>query len=223
MVAKSADHSTSEEIIKAQPSVAEHLSRTALRLFALKGYTATSVSEIVEAAGVTKPMLYYYYGSKEQLARKLVVEPLQAHLAKLQALGESTGDPFTRQVAWLAEQLEFTRTDADRARFVFALYFGPLGAELAAAVGEFGLGARVVVTKIVRERPELAGWADERVEEYVSAIHGQMLSTVIEMLYAEPGSQRERWSSAELAARLMHGLDSGYIPRPVVLPPAGRV
>lgn len=223
MVAKSAVHSTSEEIIKAQPSVAEHLSRTALRLFALKGYTATSVNEIVEAAGVTKPMLYYYYGSKEQLARKLVVEPLQAHLVKLQALGESTDEPFARQVAWLAEQLEFTRTDADRARFVFALYFGPLGAELAAAVGEFGLGARVALTKIVRERPEMVEWTDERMEEYVSAIHGQMLSTVIEMLYAQQGSPRDRVSSAELAARLMQALDTGYIPQIAATSPAGRV
>ncbi len=42
--------------------------RVAARLFATRGFEATSVREIVEAAGVTKPTLYYYFGSKEGLA-----------------------------------------------------------------------------------------------------------------------------------------------------------
>ena len=37
----------------------------ALGLFAAKGYEAVSVSELTEAAGITKPTLYYYFGSKE--------------------------------------------------------------------------------------------------------------------------------------------------------------
>ena len=37
----------------------------ALQLFAAKGYEGVSVSEITEAAGITKPTLYYYFGSKE--------------------------------------------------------------------------------------------------------------------------------------------------------------
>ncbi|MBW1998817.1 MAG: TetR/AcrR family transcriptional regulator [Deltaproteobacteria bacterium] len=38
-----------------------------ISLFAEKGYASTSVREIVERAGVTKPVLYYYFGSKEGL------------------------------------------------------------------------------------------------------------------------------------------------------------
>ena len=37
----------------------------ALELFAAKGYEGVSVSELTEAAGITKPTLYYYFGSKE--------------------------------------------------------------------------------------------------------------------------------------------------------------
>ncbi len=39
----------------------------ATRLFASKGYAATSVREVVEACGCTKPALYYYFRSKEAL------------------------------------------------------------------------------------------------------------------------------------------------------------
>lgn len=202
---------TSEDLAETAPSVAEHLGRTALRLFAGKGYTATSVSEIVLAAGVTKPTLYYYYGSKEQLARKLVVEPLEALQAELQSLEQGTATPLAREIAWLAAQLEFTKTDTDRARFVFALYFGPLGAELADAVASYGLNARAVIKKIVQARSEMADWTDERLEDYVRAIHGQMVSTVIEMLYAQPDSGLSKIPSTELAARLIHDLDGGYL------------
>lgn len=37
----------------------------AIVLFATKGYAATSVRELVAATGVTKPTLYYHFGSKE--------------------------------------------------------------------------------------------------------------------------------------------------------------
>ncbi|MCC6575289.1 MAG: efflux RND transporter periplasmic adaptor subunit [Planctomycetes bacterium] len=44
----------------------------AAELFAARGYDAVSVREIVEACGVTKPALYYHYGSKEGLARAVI-------------------------------------------------------------------------------------------------------------------------------------------------------
>ena len=39
----------------------------ALELFSAKGYEGVSVSELTEAAGITKPTLYYYFKSKEGL------------------------------------------------------------------------------------------------------------------------------------------------------------
>ena len=39
----------------------------AARLFASHGYAGTSVREIIRAAGVSRPVLYYHFGSKEGL------------------------------------------------------------------------------------------------------------------------------------------------------------
>ncbi len=44
----------------------------ALTLFAEKGYEAASVREIIEATGVTRPVLYYFCSSKEDLFKRLV-------------------------------------------------------------------------------------------------------------------------------------------------------
>ena len=46
----------------------------AMGLFAAKGFAATSTREIVEAAGVTKPTLYHYFGSKRGLLDALIDE-----------------------------------------------------------------------------------------------------------------------------------------------------
>lgn len=44
----------------------------ALYLFSQRGYDAVGVSEVVEAAGVTKPTLYYYFSSKRGLLDALL-------------------------------------------------------------------------------------------------------------------------------------------------------
>jgi AcrR family transcriptional regulator len=55
-----------------QPPSAERILRAALDLFAVKGYDATAVREICEAAGITKPTLYHFYGSKDGVFQALV-------------------------------------------------------------------------------------------------------------------------------------------------------
>jgi TetR/AcrR family transcriptional regulator len=57
----------------------------ALDLFSSKGYDATSVREICEAAEITKPTLYHFYGSKEGVYRALIDGTLHAFHEKLQS------------------------------------------------------------------------------------------------------------------------------------------
>jgi len=194
--------------------VADHLARTALKLFARKGYTATSVNEIVEAAGVTKPMLYYYFKSKEQLARHLVIEPLDHLLQAMTDADNQAENPLESQVRWLSLQIHFSRVDPDRARFVFALYFGPLGADLADAVGSFGLRARELLIAIVRRRSEILQLPDSRIEAYIRAINGQMVSTVIDILY-NPDSPLWHEPADLLARQLLVDLDNGFLQQPL--------
>ncbi len=54
----------------------------AARLFASQGYTATSMNEVAEACGVSKPSLYHYVHDKQQL----LVEIAAAHITRLEAV-----------------------------------------------------------------------------------------------------------------------------------------
>src|SRR5512144_1403704 len=52
----------------------ERLLRAAADVFDRKGYAAASVREIVEQAGITKPVLYYHFGSKEGMLSAILEE-----------------------------------------------------------------------------------------------------------------------------------------------------
>jgi AcrR family transcriptional regulator len=53
--------------MEAQSSNRQIILDRAISLFFEKGYDGVGVAEIVQASGITKPTLYYYFGSKEGL------------------------------------------------------------------------------------------------------------------------------------------------------------
>ena len=71
----------------ARETARERILRVAARLYARRGYEGISMRQIAEAAGVTKPLVYYHFGSKEQLFSSLMREALDHwHAITRQAL-----------------------------------------------------------------------------------------------------------------------------------------
>ncbi|PYI56380.1 TetR/AcrR family transcriptional regulator [Paenibacillus flagellatus] len=56
--------------------------QTALKLFSRNGYSATTTKQIAEACGVAEGLLFYYFGSKEELMRTVVRTFSFAELAR---------------------------------------------------------------------------------------------------------------------------------------------
>jgi AcrR family transcriptional regulator len=97
----------------------------ALQLFSTRGYDAVGVQEIVEAAGITKPTLYHYFGSKQGLLAALLKEyskPLYA--AVKTASGYRHDLPLTlNQVAKV--YFDFANRNKTFCRLQLALWFAP--------------------------------------------------------------------------------------------------
>jgi TetR/AcrR family transcriptional regulator len=64
----------------------------ALNLFAARGYDGVGVQEICEAAEITKPTLYYYFGSKRGLIEALIHERCEPFLAEVSRAAAYSGD-----------------------------------------------------------------------------------------------------------------------------------
>ena len=73
------------------------LLEVALQVFADKGFYGTSMNEVAEAAGVTKPVLYQHFTSKEALYRELVDE-LGTRLERAIVEGVADADGPRQQV-----------------------------------------------------------------------------------------------------------------------------
>jgi AcrR family transcriptional regulator len=160
------------------------VARVAARLFAANGFDATPVRAIVEAAGVTKPTLYYHFGSKEGLAQALLTVPLTGLLETLRGIAAEEGDPVEVLVRTVEAHFAFCREDPDRARFYYALCFGPHGSS--ALFGElvrFDAGLKEQLEGVVRRLAE-AGVVDAaRVGHCAQACRGLITMATIEFLY----------------------------------------
>ncbi|RTL69652.1 MAG: TetR/AcrR family transcriptional regulator [Pseudonocardiaceae bacterium] len=70
--------------------VENELLEHATRLFAERGFAGTSLQDIADALGITRPALYYYVKSKDELLARLVTEVTNGPRDELDALAART-------------------------------------------------------------------------------------------------------------------------------------
>ena len=105
--------------------VRERLLSGATALFASKGYAATTVREIVERAGVTKPVLYYYFRSKEGIYLDLMREPFGKFAALVEEAVLEAGSANDRLFRLCLHAYDIFVENIDAARVMYSIYYGP--------------------------------------------------------------------------------------------------
>lgn len=95
------------------PEVRSRILREATRLFGARGYGATSVREVVDAAGVTKPTLYYWFANKEALFREAVAAQLDAEALLIERHLRGDGPPLARVRAFVAAYIAQAASDRE--------------------------------------------------------------------------------------------------------------
>src|SRR5687767_8201057 len=113
-----------------QATSAERILSVALDLFAIKGYDATAVREICESAGITKPTLYHFFGSKDGVLQALVQTGFQQYRAIVNAAMDTPGS-FKERVKVLARSVfESARNKPLFWRFIHSVIWAPPGTAL---------------------------------------------------------------------------------------------
>jgi AcrR family transcriptional regulator len=96
------------------------IEEAAARLFAERGYTATTVEDIVAAAGVSKPMLYRHFESKKELQVKLLEHRRdELAAAPLDSFLQGHGAPHERLAAMIDAWFEHVEQHPDTSRVLF--------------------------------------------------------------------------------------------------------
>ena len=183
--------------------VARLIARTAARLFAQHGYDATSVRMIVEAAGVTKPTLYYHFKSKEGLAQALLTVPLTNLLASLQKIIASDDDPRSLLEQMFLAHFEFCREEPDRFRMYYAICFGSLDSVLAVELFRFADACDSVWAGIVGKLVDQGIVEPSRSEDLMAMCNSVVTSTGLDFLFK--GKQFGANEAKRLVGDLLYG------------------
>jgi AcrR family transcriptional regulator len=160
--------------VVAEGSIANKLLHAAVELFAHKGYPATSTREIVEAAGVTKPMLYYYFQSKEGLLAAALAHFLDAFYERLRRVAAQPAPARQQLVEVVWTNLDFCQQNKPFARLFYALYFGPDDQKGLVDLQKYTQGSHELLTQVVAQAIEAGLLQGGCEEEMTMALHGMI-------------------------------------------------
>lgn len=108
-----------------EPGVRRTLLLAGINLFAQKGYASTSVREIVASAGVTKPVLYYYFRNKEGLFQAILDWAAEWQESILHEALQSPGTAFERIVYLYRRIYQGLMENIQLFKLINHLFFGP--------------------------------------------------------------------------------------------------
>jgi AcrR family transcriptional regulator len=114
-----------EGVVPSDAPVRQRLLASAIELFTRSGYANTTVREIVEAAGVTKPSLYYHFQSKEGLYLAIMQETYVEYDALVDRLCSAGGTSWERIRGLCVGIFSAMEERLPMVRLTYALYYGP--------------------------------------------------------------------------------------------------
>ncbi|MVA56292.1 TetR family transcriptional regulator C-terminal domain-containing protein [Agrobacterium vitis] len=96
----------------------EVILQAALDVFSMRGFRGSTIDQIAEVAGMSKPNLLYYFRTKEAMHRLLMDRLLETWLEPLRAF-DAEGDPQEEIRGYIRRKLEMAR-DFPRESRLFA-------------------------------------------------------------------------------------------------------
>ena len=169
----------------------EKIRNAAVGLFAQKGYDATTTREICQRAGVTKPVLYYHFNSKEQLFTELVMGAWRDCGRELRLASTRGKNAREKLIDVLAADFGLTQRDPRLATMLFRMVFAPQKEAPSIDCVRIGMDWARLLTGIVRggiRRGELQGRPKD-VGEAILGIH--VIYTLSFLLTGRPKLDRK--------------------------------
>ena len=123
-------------------------------LFIKKGYEATSVDDIAEAANVAKGTLYYHFKSKDEVLLGLSIGYLKRLSESVDKKLELRQPPLVVMVDSLKDLARDTESYKELSRHFFLAMFGQMREELDCPLDQEQVSLPNIITKIVRVAQE---------------------------------------------------------------------
>ncbi len=177
--------------------------KAAVGLFARKGYAGASTREICEAAGITKPVLYYHFRGKEQLYQELMIDCFSDHQKTLLRSAKLRGGLRSRLVHILYDDFLNVRRDPVRVGMILRMIFAPAeDRPYFDYIAEMEK-KRVLITRVFQEGIE-AGEVQGDPRRLATAMMGISTIAILENLFTRRRTLT-RHSAEKYVDILLHG------------------
>jgi len=187
----------------------------ALELFSAKGYEGVSVNELAEAAGITKPTLYYYFGSKEGMFEAVC----QSNYTRLNTLITENAvyspnpksyfeDIFLTLTKVSAAYFSFAKENNDFYRIVLANLSMPSSSAVFEIVKKFHFTQFEVIESMFRSMAKAHGNLRGKSKTLTWSFIGTINSYISLYLSGGAGQEMNKKNVKELVHQFMHGIYS---------------
>lgn len=163
----------------------EFILEAACRLFAERGYDAVGVQEICGAVKITKPTLYYYFGSKIGIMKALAELKGAELFEKLQKVCVDKGDFFASIMGILKTEIDFAKKNPMYFRLHCNLLRAPQNAEYFEVYQEMRENLRKLFLEFFVSSTAVFGNMRGKEQLYSTLFHNQVLALVASVLSGE--------------------------------------
>ena len=180
----------------------------ALQLFYEKGYDAIGVQEIADAAGVTKPTLYHYFGSKYGLLQAVALEGYADLKTGMAEATEYRGDLPANLEQLTNFYFRFCSTHEAYYKLMMAMMYSAKESDTYKAIQPYMSEIIAMMTQLFLSAGNVIGNMRGRQEQYSIVFFGLLNSY---MLYWFNKSPEERpalseHQAYELVHQFLHGI-----------------
>lgn len=172
----------------------------ALTLFSKRGYAASSVRDIIHAAGVTQPTLYYHFRDKTDLFQSLIQHHYAASQQQLEQIIDTVTGCEARLRTLVNRSFEFCIADPRVPRLMFQSYFGPPVAEIDGILDELSDQRFRLVTRIMQDGMR-TGELKENHSEFLALSFCSLMDQPINLFSRKP--KPARYLTPELAESIV--------------------
>jgi AcrR family transcriptional regulator len=151
----------------------EQILRIAEEVFAERGFQATTMEDIAERVGVTKPLIYEYFGSKEGLLSACITSARTQLRVATEAAWQGVGADAPLEVIFRAGVgAFFTFIDEHVTAFILIQQEGAVASHASPLIESIREQQSAATMATFRKAPALAAVPDQQLEGYVEVIIG---------------------------------------------------
>ncbi len=186
------------------PDVRDRIFSSALRCFSEKGYAATSLREITDDAQTTKPMIYYYFGSKEGLYSSIIREILEEMATAIVRDLPAEAPPAEQALAYCRRYLDHFLQNEEIIALVLRQVFGLGGVPMATFSEALVDDVRKPLDTILCRGMETEHFAGANVDHCATAITGILNMFILAHVFG--GAEIDRETPIQQVAYYIAGL-----------------